>query len=300
MTSNSINWTSKRFSKHVIKAEIPIQRNKDWEWWMLITSDHHIDSPYCDRELLKRHLQEAKERGAGIHCNGDIFDVMQAAGDKRQSKRELMQEYLEHEENGDPRSYLDRIVDDAVNFYSPYSKNLICISEGNHEDSIASKCGTNLIYDLTKDLRKDHGSPVTPGAYSGYIKLAFADGKYKDGRKRYNGGVLIHYHHGYGGGNGKIAQRAAMFPDADICVSGHTHDHEVGKEWGQERVTPEGATYIKNQTHIILGTYKNESESGRSYAVKKFHKHKVLGAVWVRFYYNWVTERVDWQTMQAR
>jgi hypothetical protein len=33
-----------------------------WEQWILLTSDRHHDSIYCDRELEKKHLELAKRR----------------------------------------------------------------------------------------------------------------------------------------------------------------------------------------------------------------------------------------------
>ena len=51
---------------HVIKAKAePIK--------VLLLSDLHWDNPKCDRELLKKHLDQAKEQGCPILLNGDTF-----------------------------------------------------------------------------------------------------------------------------------------------------------------------------------------------------------------------------------
>lgn len=76
------NWSSKQIEHNVVMVDVPVKQRADWEWWLLLTSDHHLDSPKCNRELLKRHLQEAVNRNAGIHFNGDVLDLMQGVGDK--------------------------------------------------------------------------------------------------------------------------------------------------------------------------------------------------------------------------
>ena len=49
----------------------------DDEVWLLLRSDAHHDSPYCDRKLETKHLELAKERNALILDAGDTFDAMQ-------------------------------------------------------------------------------------------------------------------------------------------------------------------------------------------------------------------------------
>ena len=48
---------------------------------VLLLSDIHWDNPKCQRDLLKRHLDEAKEIGADVLLNGDTFCLMQGAYD---------------------------------------------------------------------------------------------------------------------------------------------------------------------------------------------------------------------------
>lgn len=298
----SVTWRAQEVQSDLVLCLAPMVANRDWLFRVLLTSDHHFDSAYCDRKLLKRLLQEAVDCGAPIHFNGDTLDVMQAQGDPRASKRELMSGYVGNGET-DPRCYLDRVVDDAAEFYAPFAENILTISEGNHEDSLIKKTESNIIQRLTGILNKQHGGRVNAAPYAGYIKFQFTDGSVitSHQKKRQRGSALIHYHHGYGGGMAKIAMRAAMYPDADICLSGHSHEFEVGKEWGQQRVTDSGRVYIKNQTHIILPTLKDESRAGgRGYATVKFHKHRVLGAVWLTFKYNRADCSITWQTTQAR
>ena len=55
---------------HEIKIEA--KPRKDWEQWILLTSDRHWDNPKSDRRLQTKHLQLAKERNALIIDNGDL------------------------------------------------------------------------------------------------------------------------------------------------------------------------------------------------------------------------------------
>ena len=45
-----------------------------WEQWFLLTSDVHWDNPHCDRNLYKRHLDQAMERDADICAVGHVYE----------------------------------------------------------------------------------------------------------------------------------------------------------------------------------------------------------------------------------
>jgi hypothetical protein len=105
----------------------------DWKAQkVLLISDIHWDSPYCQRDLLKRHLDEAVKQDAHIHFNGDTFDLMGGRRDFRGSKGSLRPEFkVDH--------YFDEIVNKAIEWFSPYAKNLKVVGWGNHETS--TTCG---------------------------------------------------------------------------------------------------------------------------------------------------------------
>lgn len=44
-----------------------------WEWDLLLRSDAHHDNSLCNQVLEKKHLDEARERGAGVIDIGDCF-----------------------------------------------------------------------------------------------------------------------------------------------------------------------------------------------------------------------------------
>lgn len=45
------------------------------EFRLLLLSDLHIDSVYCDRAVLKRHLERGVQEGAYIAIAGDVLAV---------------------------------------------------------------------------------------------------------------------------------------------------------------------------------------------------------------------------------
>ncbi|NBW22393.1 MAG: hypothetical protein EBR82_82030, partial [Caulobacteraceae bacterium] len=91
-----------------------------------LISDLHWDNPKCDRALLKKDLDEAVERNALIIVNGDFFCLMQGKGDPRRSKDDIRPEH-------NKGNYLQAVVEDAVDWFSPYKNNLALIGYGNHE-----------------------------------------------------------------------------------------------------------------------------------------------------------------------
>jgi hypothetical protein len=91
-----------------------------------LRSDAHHDNPHNNRELEKKHLDEALEKDAGIIDGGDLFCAMQGAWDPRKSKSCLRPEHQRSD-------YLDAIVTTAADFYQPYAKNIVCLGQGNHE-----------------------------------------------------------------------------------------------------------------------------------------------------------------------
>ena len=55
-----MTWTVEQTSPTVTTIRIPVNRNREWEQWALITSDRHIDSPKSDRSMQRRHLEQAR------------------------------------------------------------------------------------------------------------------------------------------------------------------------------------------------------------------------------------------------
>lgn len=243
-----------------------------WEQWFLLTSDIHWDNPHCDRALYKKHLEQAKERKAGVFCFGDFFCAMQGKYDPRSDKSSLRPEHQ-------VTNYFDALVDTATEYLSPYRSNLVMVSPGNHETAILKRSETDLTKRLTDKLS------VACGGYSGFVRFLFS----RDGGNKSN--HILFYHHGSGGGGpvtkGVIQtnRRAVWLPDANTVVSGHIHEHTV-VVMPRVRLSHNGTVYLDEQTHVTIATYKQEHNLSGGWHIERGAPPKPLGGAWLRFYYD--------------
>jgi hypothetical protein len=249
-------------------------------------------------ELQKLHLEQAKERGAAVFDFGDLFDAMQGKTDRRSSKADLLAELA------GGGSYLNGLVEMAVDLLEPYVDNIALISKGNHETGVSNKVEYDLHSGLLYSLSKCGGGHIINGGYRGWIKYQFVhvgnDGT-ESNRKSRNG----YYHHGYGGGGpvtkGVIqANRKAVYlSNADYVFSGHTHE-----SWlfpiERVRLTNSSKEERVTQWHVQLPTYKEEfvdQPGGWHHETGK--PPKPTGAWWMRFYWSGRLNDIDVQFIPA-
>lgn len=265
-----------------------------WEQWFLLRSDAHHDNAHARHDLERRHLDEAVERGAGILDFGDLFCAMQGKWDKRSDPRQ-------HREELRDGHYLDKLVAYNSAFYEPYAEHFLLLSRGNHETGVSGRHETDLTERLAERLRFA-GSPVQAMPYAGWVRFMFA-------RDTQRESVRLRYSHGYGGG-GPVTRdviqtaRQAVYVDADIIVSGHTHD-----AWEvpimRERLNVAGTPELEEMTFIKCGGYKDEFSGGGGWAVEKGICPKPLGAYWLRFYRDvrgpgQSGTRIRWEAIRAK
>jgi hypothetical protein len=219
---------------------------------MLIVSDVHFDSVKCDRELLKKHLDEIKKEDGIILIIGDLFDVMGTFQDPRSKPQDIRSEYYVR-----GRGYLDLIVEDAVNFFKPYADNIKLIGYGNHETNITRRHDTDIIDRFAYLL---HGNVEAKGAYQGFFGVKLSYNKNGSQSSTYN----IAYHHGHGGARrskGVLNSQldAMKYPDANLIVSGH--DHNKIHDPSNVRFTLDyNRKVVKKTCHWLkLGSYKKTS-----------------------------------------
>ena len=258
---------------------ITIDCTKEREHWFLLSSDHHWDNPDSNQEMIKRHLQEAKEKNAHVFIVGDFFCAMQGKYDRRASKDKLRPEHQK-------ANYLDSLVDTAANWLEPYKEQIAIIGLGNHETAILKNHETNLIERLVERLNINNKNKVYAGGYGGYIRLNFQRG----GSSRLP--LNIKYFHGYGGGGpvtkGVIQsyRQSQFYPDADIVISGHVHEQYL-MSYMQERLKDDGSIKLKEQWHVRMPTYKDEYKDGHSgWHVENGRPPKPLGAWWLKVNYH--------------
>jgi UDP-2,3-diacylglucosamine pyrophosphatase LpxH len=290
-----VNWTIEKISPVLLKLNGSYQRSQDYESWILLTSDRHIDSKLSDLKLQQKHMKQALERGAAIVDLGDVFDAMQGRNDKRRTKDDLRPELL-------GENYLNRLVDFAYELFKPYQSNLVMLGQGNHDTSVRRHTEFDLNENLVGMLRRS-GSPVISGGYRGWISIpiayASAEGKLHGGSRCFQ----LYYHHGYGGGGPvtkgviQASRKAVYLPDADIVVSGHIHE-QWAMAMTRTRISKTGVELIDTQWHASVPTYKDEhSNQSGGWHHERGGPPKPIGAWWIRFY--WDGERIQVQMLPA-
>lgn len=242
---------------------------------MLLISDVHFDSAYCERKLLKESLDMAVKKNAIIMFNGDFFDMMQSRNDKRGSKSNLRKEYL-----GD--NYFDLVIQDAYEFLKPYAKNIAIMADGNHETAITKNYETNPLDRLCYVLRKEAGSKVEHTGYQSWVLINMStDGG--TGRTSYR----IKLHHG-SGGNARVTKgviehnRMSTYVDgADLIWLGHTHT-QYCMHSTVERLFDRNGYEVKLEKvhHIRTGCWKQEYKEG-GWSVEKGFSPSEIGGYWV-------------------
>jgi hypothetical protein len=195
-------------------------------------------------------------------------------------------------------NYLDALVNYCADDYAPYAENWLLMSPGNHETAVFDRHQTNLTERLAERLRAK-GSPVQVGTYQGWVRFLLK-------RSGNRSSVRLRYTHGYAGG-GQVtkdliqANRQMVYTDADILVSGHTHD-----QWHvpirREVLLDSGRPILKDVDCIKIGGYKDEYSCGNGWAVQKGHAPKPLGAYWLRFYATCVkgNAEVQYEVLRAK
>jgi len=239
--------------------------------YMLFISDVHIDSIHCDRDKLKQHLDLALERNAPVFIFGDLLDLMQGKYDPRSNKADLNPKY-------NAGKYIDEVIADVVEFLTPYKDVIAFYSSGNHETSVEKRIEYGIVDKICYKL------DISKGNYSGYIYCRIFPSVEDKGSNR---PLIIAYHHGYGGGGAvtrdviQTNRKAVYLPDANIVISGHTHDRWI-VPITRQRIS-RYKEFVDQQWHIKTGTYLNQPQEFNGYAVEKGMSPKVGAGIWMHY-----------------
>jgi len=292
-TKNKLNFSVEQNTRNCHTVRMGVTNSK-WEQWFLLSTDRHHDNAHTIHELETKHLKQAKERGAGIVDAGDLFCAMQGKYDRRSSRSACRVE----QQGTD--CYLDSLVDTASEFYAPYAENFIVIGRGNHETAILKNHETDLTDRLCDRMTYLSGHKVYSGGYGGWVRFMI----------KFNGSTtqcLCKYYHGSGGGGpvtrGVIQtnRMAVIYPQAQIIMSGHTHDQWIVPV-AREKLHKNGKIGMDETVHVRCGTYKDEYQDGYGgWHVETGKPPKNLGAIWLRFYSeNAHNNTVGWDFTRAK
>ena len=268
----SMLWMLQRKSRNV-HAILFDADNPEFEQRVLLLSDLHWDNTKCNRDLLRRHLDQAVQHDAPVLLIGDTFCLMQGAYDPRKNKSALRPEHQTDD-------YIDAVINTAADWFEPYAKHIAVVGQGNHESSILKRMETDVV-DRFCDALRQRGGITQPGGYSGFVRFHFSIHRKRSSQTMF-------YMHGHGGGGGasrgtthfaKYQQQA----NADIFVSGHVHQKECFPV-RTAHLTNAHKIEQRNVHCVRLGTYKDEWLDGHGgWHVERGGGPRPLGGYWMNF-----------------
>lgn len=270
-------WKIEEHGRNVHRLRFDHVRS-GWEQFVLLQSDEHWDNPHCNRALYRAHLEQALERRAPVIKVGDLFCAMQGKYDPRSTKKDLRPEHQ-------ATDYLDALVRTAADWHAPYADILAIAGPGNHETSILKRHETHLTERWVEAMRaRCPRTPLRCSGFSGWVIFQFHSGSQVQSH-------TLWFHHGYGGGGpvtkGVIQtnRRAVYIADADIIVTGHTHDQWI-VPIPKLRLTRELHPNKVNQVHVCSPGYKNDYADGHGgWELERGSPPKPQGAIWLHFTY---------------
>jgi hypothetical protein len=265
----------RRHARNVHSFKFKLKNQHDVQSVMLL-SDLHWDNPHCDRELLAKHLDEAKRRQAPVLLIGDSYCCMEGRGDLRADRN------IRPEHNNN--RYLDSLVETFAEWLKPWYSVISVIGVGNHETSVQKRHDTCLVSRLCQTIRTN-GGIAQEGGYGGWVRFHF---RMYETMYRSN---TLYYHHGFGGGSPSTRATnhftthysAQTSGNIDIYAAGHTHWKEAvpvrkAKLNGSNKVELVDVHYLR------LGTYKDEySTDGLGFHIEKGRGARALGGYIVNF-----------------
>lgn len=214
---------------------------------LLLMSDIHIDHPRCRLDLLKRHLDFAREVDAVVLIAGDLFDAMQLPRDPRRSYSGVKVKHAVDD-------YLDAVFSDVLETLRPYSGCIAGVAEGNHELSVLRYAATSLTQRIAAELN------ALAMPYRGWIRI-------RAGKQRYS----LFYWHG-AGGNAPVTRgvidvaRQLTYADADIIWNGHSHTAYI-VPFVRERDGVRRIGYaIRTPSYVPILTHGSDFASMRGFA----------------------------------
>ena len=234
---------------------------------LALFSDIHFDSPDCDRETLKKHLDFCLKDGRYILFGGDLFDAILLKDQKRAVPHLI--------ENTDCQ--LNKKLDDIYEFLKPYQKQILFMGRGNHEESILKYNGLDVLSMLATMLNMGQEHKVLVGNYANFLRFS---------AKSKSDGKICSYdifqHHGAGGSAPQTKgmldfQQIAKGVNTDLIWIGHKHNSLVDYSSPIMSVSPKGDVVLKNRQCIQTPSYqKGRTINYNVEFAERFYNHTAL------------------------
>ena len=233
---------------------------------LALFSDIHFDSPDCDRETLKKHLDYCLKDGRYILINGDFFDMI-ILGDRKRATPH-------HITNTD--NQLNVKLNEAYEFLKPYQNNILFFGRGNHEESIMKYNGLDVLEMLTTMLNMGSEHKILYGNYTNFLRFTFKE----KNRNEYN--YDIYGHHGCGGSapatKGMLDFGAlAKGINADLIWLAHKHNSLIDYSSPVMHIDRNGDVILKNRQCIETPSYqKGRTIDYNANFAERFYNHTAL------------------------
>ncbi len=233
---------------------------------LALFSDVHFDSPDCDRETLKKHLDYCLKDGRYILINGDFFDMIILGDRKRATPHHII--------NTD--NQLNVKLNEAYEFLKPYQQNILFFGRGNHEESIMKYNGLDVLEMLTTMLNMGSEHKILYGNYTNFLRFTFKE----KNRNEYN--YDIYAHHGCGGSapatKGMLDFGAlAKGINADLIWLGHKHNSLIDYSSPVMHIDRNGDVILKNRQCIETPSYqKGRTIDYNANFAERFYNHTAL------------------------
>lgn len=248
-------------------------------FFRFLMSDLHLGSPHADKGLIVSELQKAKDNGARILINGDVFDAI-GPKDKRFDLACVDPELAGKKDLG------KAMVMMAKDLLYPYRKNIDLIGIGNHEESWITYGYNDPVQRLIEELNDD-GQKIKHASVMGYVRTSFDVNGFRK-RPRHK----LMYLHGTGGDSpvtkGTIDfNRKGRNWAYDCLTFGHKHNYvcaadqvadvsETGKYTERRQLNLQTGSYYRNYKQVT-----DDEVLDYSYAARSAHPPKPLGGIYL-------------------
>lgn len=230
-------------------------------------SDIHFDSPDCDKETFKEHLDYCLKDHRYILINGDLFDAILLKDQKRATPSNT-----EHRDN-----QLNVKLEETAHFLTPYKEQILFIGRGNHESSCIKFNGLDLLQMLTTMLNAGEKHKIVYGNYANFIRFSWLNSNNRT-KLKYD----IFAHHG-AGGNAPVTKgmidfnRLAKGVNVDLIWTGHKHNSIVDYSDPIMFIDQNGNVVLKNRQLIQTPSYqKGRTIDYNVNFAERFYSHTAL------------------------